>query len=287
MTKKINHGYLLLLYSRVNEFLSNGKLLKEDLPDVIVSFCTVAEKILKIKLHDKNPVLVFDRTELNDNNKLSTVILKKENDIKTSDIVNIIERFEIVFKGIFTSDELQVLRDIYRVRCCFVHGYKSDNKINFNAEDIVKKMGTLWEKISKMAILLFGRKTISDYKPKKKYSEQELENVLISEVKEKIKQKKSSLGAYGSFGAYKYGTFNSTLLNSSPSIFLSSPDVCPRCKERGFSFEEREPFSVLDAYGLDHGRLVRLGLYKCYNCGLELTPREYEIAKEIKEEEGF
>lgn len=274
MRKKIsNHKYLLSLYSRVDEFLSDEDVAQHDLPNIIVFFCTVTEKILKIKLYNKNPILVFDGSRVKDDNSISIIALKKEKDIETLRIENIINRFSMVFRNIFTSDELQALRDLYHIRNCFVHGYKTDDKIDFDTEDILKKMGTVWEKITKQAIILFGKDIIKENKPKKKYSEEELEKVLTEEVKKKIQGTKYSFGQY----PYEY----QDLISYSTLI----GETCPRCGSNSFSKERGEdglePFMFTGISRLYSGDGI-VDLYKCKKCHLELTQKEYEIAKKIK-----
>ena len=69
--KKEEYNYLFYLYNRINDFLSDEKWKDHELGDIIVSFCTVFEKILKIKLYKKNPMLVYDSRKLKDNNEIS------------------------------------------------------------------------------------------------------------------------------------------------------------------------------------------------------------------------
>ncbi|MEK7646840.1 MAG: hypothetical protein AAB378_00510 [Patescibacteria group bacterium] len=282
MTKKrSNHKYLLHLYAQVDDFLSNQNVERGASPESIVSFCTVVEKILKLKLHNKNPILVFDALSAKDDHAISMIALKKELDIKTARIGNILTRFQIMFGGIFTSDELQALRDIYEVRNCFMHGYKSDDKINFDPEDIVKKMGTIWERVSKIAVSLFGKTNIQESRPKKKYSKQELERALIDEVKIKVGQKRSR--------------YRTNIFGISPGVdmvganYWSNDSKCPRCGAYGFAFQKQQEdflynFNRIDVYGNDSSNSALVGLYKCLQCNLELTAKEYEIARKISEE---
>ncbi|MDP2856264.1 MAG: hypothetical protein Q8N90_04115 [bacterium] len=274
---KSNHKYLLSLYSRVDDFLSNGgneNLVREDLPDPIVSFCVVVEKIMKMKLYRKNPLLVFDTSCIRDDDALSVITLKKEDNIETAKIKNIIGRFEVVFKRVFTPDELQALRDIYEIRNKFVHGYKSDDKIIFDAEDMVKKMGTIWEKISIIAIFLFGKETIKSGRPRKKYTEKELEQVLEDEVRKMIQPPSNN--------AFAFATLSSLASIASPSTLsiLANKKKCPRCGSYSLSLDNRP----ISAYNLtDQGFVLDAGsnLYKCDNCHLELTEKQYEITKKI------
>jgi hypothetical protein len=269
--------YLLLLYRKVADFLSTESVKDEELPDVMVSFCTVIEKILKIKLHKKNPVLIFSASQLKDENSLVAVILKKEKDIETLKIKDILSRFIVVFDNYFTPDEAQALIDIYGVRNFFIHGYKADDKINFISEDIIKKMGTIWEKISFIAISLFGKENIKSSKPRKKYSEQELEAVLEEEVRKMI-ARPLSLG-------YSY----SLPLTTDVETFGYGRTTlrCPRCGTNNFSQDSQgetldRNFSIqstfFSKYPLSY---LNSGLYKCTNCNLELTEKQYEIAKKI------
>ena len=275
--KKQNHKYLLSLYARVDDFLSNEDVAQEELPDSVVSFCIVVEKLLKIKLYNKNPFLIFDGSGIKNDNTLSIIALKKEKDIETSKIKNILDRFEIIFKGVFTPDEIQALRDIYGVRNCFVHGYKADDKIDFDAEDMVRKMGTVWSKTSDIAISLFGKENVKNRKPKKEYTKEELERVLEEEVKKMIQPQRGGMGIR---------TFTDALDTYPPATSYLYEDRCPRCKSASFSLDGSKDTwpSVYDPADLFYSRSFlepRPNLYKCRSCNLELTEKQYEIAKKI------
>lgn len=270
MKHKKDYKYLLHLYSRVDDYLTNNQNNQEELPDIVVSFCTVIEKIIKIKLHKKNPVLIFDNSKMKDSNTLAIIVNKKEKDIETIKIAEILARFKIIFKNIFSDDELQALLDIYYIRNNFIHGYKEDNKILFDEEDVIKKMGTIWDKISKQAIILFGMDSVKKSNPKKKYTEEELEKVLIEEVRTKIKSTQKWYGAYGVIP-------DSTSYQGIYDSYWGTSEKCPRCGSYGFLLENSET-DVLTRINM-----FQLGnfsdLYKCKKCHLELTRKEYEIAK--------
>ncbi len=273
---KPNYKYLLSLYNKVDEFLSNKDIIQKELPDSIVSFSTVVEKILKIKLHTQNPILIFDKCHLDDNG-ISIIAMEKEEDIDTSNIQTILDRFQIVFKEIFTPDEIQTLKDIYKIRSSFVHGYKSDDKMNLIAEDIVKKMGKIWGKISDIAISLFGKDSIQEREPKKKYTDDELKQVLREEVKKMI-QPSIHFNARSIFEPEYHQDYYK---GYSVEDFMIG-EKCPRCGAREFSLGRNEN-GPLSAYGVSSS--FHIGgeptLYKCRKCNLELTEKQYEIAKEI------
>lgn len=277
--KKDNHKYLLSLYSKVNQFLASNQNDQEELPDVVVSFCIVVEKILKIKLHKKNPLLVFDVSRMKDDDSLSSAVLKKEENIETIRIQNVIRRFEIVFKEVFSSGELQALKDVYGMRNHFVHGYKSDSKIDFDREDIIKKMGTIWDKIPQLAIALFGKDSIKRSIPKKKYTEEELEAVLIEEVKKKVGANKNIYSSR----VYDFGIRDHDPESVLAWSFDSVGGKCPRCGFYGFAlessqpdFEPYAPVASASRFGVSPS-----DLYKCKKCHLELTRKEYEIARSL------
>ncbi len=279
--KKLNHKYLIGIYSRVDEFLSNNTVVHEELPDSIVSFCIVVEKILKIKLYVKNPFLVFDAHLAKDDNSISAIALRKEGTIETLRIKNILNRFKIIFKDTFTPNEIQAIEDIYKVRNCFMHGYKPDDQIDFGAEDVVNKMGTIWEKISNMAILLFGEAVIKNRKPKKKYTEEQLERVLKEEVEKII----APLGDRGD----SISCMNIQSVYSPTASFLRG-DECPRCAAYTFSLGgyKNDLLSAngqIDFLSAGISRDTNPNLYKCRNCNLELTEKQYEIAKKFKKDE--
>lgn len=272
--KKQNYQYILRLYSFVDEYLSNVPVKHENLPDVIVSFCIVMEKLFKIKLHKKNPVLVYENSKIKENDALISVIKKKEsNDMITVRIQETIYRYKLMFDSEFSDDEMKIIEDIYKVRNHFVHGYKSDEDILSDSENIVKKMGTVWEKISAQAVSIFSRKFIKANKPKKKYSEEELEKVLIEEVKKKIESQQN----------YLDDVFNVQSIHSAYDSLNINGEKCPRCGTYGF-FIDTSNSDIFSATSVDMYNPIRTSsdLYKCKKCNLELTRKEYEIAKKIK-----
>ncbi len=118
-------------------------------------------------------------------------------------------------------------------------------------------------------VYIFGKSLIKANKPKNKYSEEELENVLIEEVKKKIENNK--IGYDGVFHP-----INTEDYSISPFI---GGEKCPRCGTYEFSTESllnSDTFSGLAT------RYRLSDLYKCKKCHLELTMKEYEIAKKIK-----
>jgi hypothetical protein len=285
---KLNHKYLISLYTKVDDFLDKRNIAKEELPDSIVSFCIVAEKVLKIKLHSKNQFLVFEASNITENT-IPIIALGGEENIPTAKIKDVIGRFGVVFKEIFTPDEFQALKDIYVVRSSFVHGYKSDDQIVFDAENIVSKMGTLWPKISEIAIYLFGKKRIKSGKPRKKYTEKELQEVLEDEVRKMIKPLSTS--SWQSVTGLRFmsesaNEFSPISYRTSAVVgagFISG-DRCPRCGSLSFSLDNsRTDWSRINLYAIMPGETFDSGsnLYKCKDCHLELTEKQYEIAKKI------
>jgi hypothetical protein len=265
-----NYEYLLRLYSLVDVYLAKNQD-ENEFPEIVVAFCTVTEKILKIRLSEENPFLVFDSSKLKEADAMVAIIKEKELNIETIRIGELLRRYALMFENEFSDDELQVLVDIYNVRNHFSHNHKSDEKILLDEENLVKKMGTVWEKISKQAKSLFSKTAIKTSKPKKRYSEEELEKVLTEEVRTKIK---SADNLYGGF--VLSGTRYSTVAG-----FSLNEEECPRCGRYTFSVGNENPFVV------SHIRSVfnsdgNPDLYKCKNCDLELTKKEYEIAKKIK-----
>ncbi len=267
---KKNYKYLLQLYSRVGEYLQGADPKKDDLPEIIVYFCIIVEKIFKIKLHQKNPVLVFDNCKIKENDALLSIVNIKELDIETIKIREVIGRYKLVFEKEFSDEELQVILDIYNIRNHFVHSYKADGRILFDSENVVTKMGTVWEKISKQAIDLFGKVIIKANKPKKKYTETELEEVLKKEIEKKIKKQDTLYGI--TFPYEDHVRYSFTL----------GGEECPRCGSYGFSIEDSTSNVFNPTISL-YSKGMASDLYKCKKCYLELTRKEYEIAKKLKE----
>lgn len=272
--KNENYEYLLYLYSFVDDHLSKNPTKHENFPNVLVSFCIVTEKIFKIKLHNKNPILAYDVSKIKETDALITVIKEKELDIETINIWESVKRFDLTFEGVFSAGEIQSILDIYYVRNHFVHGFRPDNKFLLDSENLIKKMGTVWEKISTLAVAIFGRDLIKANRPKTKYSEDELEKVLTEEVKKKIISPNTT--RTNIFFVYPPDINKLTV-----SPFNVSGEKCPRCGSYSFSLESlinpdsfRATVNLLTQHSISD-------LYKCTNCHLELTRKEYEIAKKI------
>lgn len=275
MTNK-NYKYLIQLYSKVEDYLTKNNPPVEELPEIIVSFCVVVERILKIGLHNENPVLLFENNKIENNNALVAVVKEKEEDIETIRIGETLARHKLMFEKDFSDDEYQALLDIYKKRNGFIHGYKPDDKILSDAEITITKMGTIWEKISKKAVGLFGKRMIKARKPQKKYTEEELEKILTNELMEEVRKKIERRGYsyYGSYSAFDLDRVD----YARGALYSFSPfgeEKCPRCGSYSFSREDRnyEPISIRSTFS---------DLYKCKKCNLELTEKEYEMAKKIK-----
>lgn len=279
MATKGNYQYLLRLYSLVSDYLAANFSKEENLIEIIIAFCTVAEKLFKIRLHGESPVLVYENLKLKEDDALISVIKGKELNIETVKIRETLNRYRLMFQDEFSEDEIQVLIDIYNIRNYIIHGYKPDDNILSDQENIVKKMGTVWEKISNQAVSIFGDDLIRANKPKKKYSEEELEEVLTEEVKKKIKTARENWPFFGvGDGRVKIQNSVFTVRPSSFSSVLGFyGERCPRCGAEEFSLDESGsdpfiPYSPSRTFS---------DLYKCRNCNLELTRKEYEIAKKL------
>ena len=282
MEKEKNYEYLLRLYSQVDDYLADTSGTQENLPEVVVAFCIITEKLFKLKLHKENPVLVYENTKLKENDALVSIVKEREINIETIKIGEVINRYKLMFENEFSDDEMQVLIDIYNARNHFIHGYQSDDKILSDEENIVKKMGTVWEKISAQGLSLFGKDLIKANKPKKKYSEEELEKVLIEEVRKKIQSTREEYGT--SFGVTRGFAINNELpLTSRFSTYNSvlgfTGEECPRCGSYDFYLDEPNPNVFTLVYSSSR---TFSDLYKCQRCNLELTKKEYEIAKKLK-----
>ena len=218
---------------------------------------------------------MYGNAKLKEDDALVSIIKEKELNIETIKMRETLSRYGLMFQDEFSDGEVQVLIDIYNVRNHFVHGYKSDDDLLSDSENIVKKIGTVWEKISNLAVSIFGTDLIKANKPKKKYSEEELEKVLTSEVRTKIKSIKSELEMF-SLNNYMYPIPNYM------SAYGVTGEKCPRCDAYEFSLDEPSP--TLDALlvtGVYGQRINFSDLYKL-KVWSGLTKREYAIAKKLK-----
>lgn len=271
--KKIDHKYLIDLYYSVGEYLSASTNNDRDLPNIIVSFCTVCEKVFKLILYRENPVLIFDVSRMKDDDSLVAIIKKNNKDIETIKMRDTVNRFRLFFKEKFSEDEMQSLLSLYNVRNELIHGHLIDEKVIINKDDVIKKMGTIWEKISKEVIFLFGKNEIKYSKPKNKYTESELEKVLVEEVRKKIKNENENLFFPSLSSSLK-------LVPEFPNSLAGhySGKKCPRCGSYNFALKKANSNNNITP---DYFSGIA-SLYLCNNCNLELTQKEYEIAEKIK-----
>ncbi len=280
MEKKAkNYQYLIDLYSTINEYFANPTQDKK-IPEIVVAFCILTERIFKIQLSKENPVLVYENTKTKEDDALVAIIKKQELSIETIRMRKTLDRYQLVFNGRFSDDEILALDHLYEIRNHFVHSHKSDEeKLDGDGKErIIKEMWTLWGKISKQAISILGEGLIKENKPQtpqKQYSETELKNVLIEEVKKKIG------------GNIKNNYMpDHTMHISNLACYDITGEKCPRCGAYGFSMDNQNDLNSYSySYRIDH--MTRYfpdygssDLYKCKACHLELTKKEYEIVKE-------
>lgn len=275
MKKSDNYHYLIELHSSIDEYLSSSTPNHDKLQTIVVSFCIVTEKIFKIQLYKKNPLLVYNYKKLKEDDAFITIINKKERNVETISIGQLIERYSLLFDERFSGEEMQIIRDLFNIRNHFIHSHQPDNYHLNNADIIITKMGTVWSQISSQSKEIFGNSLIKVKKPKKTYSDSQLKELLKNEVKKKIEKK----------GNFDEIWSHVVLTEEYPAFGIGKSERCPRCGKYGF---EKEPFNTITTcatgsyYFNDFKNYNSDGLYKCKSCNLELTKKEFEIAKEIK-----
>jgi hypothetical protein len=281
-----DYKYLNFLYHKVGAFLS-GSDTSGNFNEQVISFCVFTEKVLKIKLYQENPVLIFPSYVFNkEHDALIAIVKGEDKNIETINFGELFRLFQKIFSEVFTDTDIEALEDVYKLRNEFIHGYKTDERINFTEEDILKKMGTLWGKISSLVVDLFGN-NIKEVQVKKLYTDKELEDVIRKEMEKEV-QEKIRMGeplSYGC-GTNRFGSGDYSL-----SLNDLGSERCPRCRKYGFkrvsgsSFDRGGPGLrdvVVRSYFRSRGNGYQDGLFVCSNCGLELTEKEYEIAKRLK-----
>ncbi len=274
--KKNEHKYLLYLYNKVNKFLSSKNVeIDECFPEKLVSFCVVIEKLIKIRLYKKNPVLIFALASFKDINLLIAIINGQDKKIKTIEIDLLLERCKSFFPKFLTENELSALREIYHIRNQFIHSYKSDDCNEYDKLDVINKMGSIWDKVSAYAVTFFGNDLIVKHQPKLKYTDEQLNKVLEDEVRTKINNTESEIGVLLRYNRDdNYNHFELLQLGT---------NVCPRCGSNGFELNDSHDFKfAIDYQPIWDMKNKFLDLYKCRSCNLELTRKEFDIAKKIK-----
>lgn len=268
-----DYWYLINIYSYVDEYLSDKAAQEDRITEVIVNFCTVIEKIIKIQLYNKNPILIYENSQIKDNNALIAIIKKNiEIDMKTIIFEEALTRYQLLFNR-FSEDEIIVIRDIYKHRKNLVHWINPDNNIILERENILKKMGTVWSKVSKEMASVFGNSLIKSRKPKKVYSETELEKILEEEVKKKIDKWNNNTITW----TIRFYT-NSHIRKLWYSL---GEEKCPRCGNYSFSLDNWNDYDIINRTASKLWNYWVSNLYKCSECNLELTQKEYEISKRI------
>lgn len=304
--KNIDYAFLITSYHFVNEYFSNGYK-EENFLQAVVSFCTVAEKILKIKLYETNKLLpykinlnILEKKE-NQKNIVKAIISGKHNDFKTFSLFEILDKYDFIFTPEpFEKDEIEHLRKLVDVRNTLIHSHLPDADLKKRKEDLDKKMGSLWEKLSSDMIARFG--SLSKVEPKKKYTDDELKQVLIEEVKKKINLDTNICIDNSYAGCSVYGGNNCrSFINyykdgaediNGMAYTMRKGVLCPRCCVGDFHKSLDDPYSNFNpAFNSDRIRIYRgdlygtqnysENLYSCDRCNLELTDREFEIAKEL------
>lgn len=288
--KTKEYDYLLQLYSRVNKYLSDNRPKPEELEEVIVSFCVVVERVLKMKLHAKNPILIFDVSRLKDDETISALALRTDTTIETINIQSTLNRFKILFKKTFSEEEIISIKETYKVRNSLVHSYLSEEKVITDKEDLIKRMSFIWPKISKLTKSVLGKERILSSKPKKSYTELEFKKAIVDELMKKIKQPVRSSYSLGVGTTFSDGF---SVANGLTTPYPSSGTECPRCSSMQFSINN-EPFHA-SGFGIGGSANIfepilyassgygfggsTVQIYKCKNCNLELTQNEYELVK--------
>jgi len=266
-----DYPYLLNLYSKVTDYIDSGgnDADDEEFAEIIVFFCTVVERILKIELHNRNPILVLKAERIKDNSAICAVANSIEHSIETINIFDVIERYKIIYPKAYSENDFISLKNIFQERNGLIHSYCSDNKFLSNKKNILIMMSAVWIILSKQLTDLFGEKNIKKGHPTKKYTEKELENVLIEEVTKKIQPINNNPGyllQYTTPDILSFGMVNET------------GDECPRCGSNGFVKNNQIPEFYVGSFYLQSSS----DLYKCRRCNLELTDKEYAFAKKIR-----
>ena len=278
--QKQEYTYLLEAYNITHTYLTKkeaDECSSKDFSELVINFWLIVEKILKIRLYQKNPALVFRCSDLQSEDQLIAIAKECEDCINTVKFEKVLNRFKKVFKNVFEVEEIKAIEDIYKVRNNIIHSYKSCEDLDLDEEAAFKKMGSIWTKLTEQAEIILGP-SIQKGNPKETYTKEELRKMLEDAVREKI-------------------GYNEKIGNDKIDCFVDESEVgpfydafraptCPRCNTPGFSKKRirtnnlsSEPF-IYEAS--QENKKDYSELYKCEECNLELTEEEYKIAKEIK-----
>lgn len=302
---KQDNFYLQNIFKKISQLLEKNleDISEAEIAEASHDFCILIERILKMKLYQKNPLLVFDASRI-DNNNLLPIARGEDLSFNTIKFEETLKRFNYIFLNFSFGDYFTpVLTSLYEEnRNPLTHSYKSDKDIvNLkNKEKIVKDIGSLFPWFSDIAKDFIDiSEAPADISIGKKYTEEELEEIFKEELKKKLIYYKNN-----DYFTNSLNTSNTNFLKVSelkPITFMeplkpglidipqiepsfSSRDIsihneCPRCrlyKLKSPGKDNLYNYLVYPAQSQNNSYL-----YKCSNCNLELTEKEYQMSKKI------
>ncbi|MEI6352906.1 MAG: hypothetical protein WCO35_03150 [Candidatus Nomurabacteria bacterium] len=278
--RKLNikdYAYISKLYSEIKNTLKskNNINLVEKL-SLVVNFCVLLEKLIKLRLSVENKLLVYYGKSFNDDfifGILKDKIPPTSFEAKTKTFNEANNLFNKLF-DVFSENEILLLDNIYNIRNAIVHSYFQDNKILDSEENIIKDISTILDKVNSLLEEMFGKEAIASIKigGEEKYSKEELEEVLREQVRKKI--------LYGRNKRTNYFFDKLSMIKTEEYSFPNNGLSCPACGN--YSLEGKDIENNFYPIAVSVFNYKDKDIYICSKCGLQLTKREYEIAKEIK-----
>ncbi|MDD2657644.1 MAG: hypothetical protein PHD04_03240 [Candidatus Pacebacteria bacterium] len=272
MKLKVSNGrkdFLKEKALRIQNILNATDPSAEDVYSTVLDLVFLLEQIIKIRIGQKNLLLIYKEMPKNQNIKK---ILNHEavEGVHTLQISAALELFKILYpksqitKGSSTAGVLIESRnELYH----HVVPYKK-----YPRETLLKLSHDLY------SIQLSDLKSIIGEIPPIKNGSEKISREEVANLFKDLVRQKMSLGEY-----LPYGLGYSALSVMSPSVVGTwGTEKCPRCGM--FTFSEKSPPLFRISYQIP-GK-IDIAYYQCTNCHLELTPEEYSVAKEIMREQG-
>ncbi|MDB5188239.1 MAG: hypothetical protein JWO50_759 [Candidatus Kaiserbacteria bacterium] len=252
---------------RIRKVIDKNKAESFEVYELVLDVVYLIEQVLKIKLVEKNPLLIYDK--IPSGNDLVNAVEGKAAENENTVLVG----KALLLYRMFNSDseiaktQLKVFEVLFLYRNELYH-----NVLPFTS---VKPITLI--KLSREAFnaLLPELNTILGKVEKLKSTDDGIsKDEVVALFRESVKRKIS----IGKFVPYRFGAF-SMFEPQDDFIYAFGNNKCPRCGS--YTLKEE---SAVTAWRWQEG--IVSPYFACSKCHLELTPEEYEEAKKIMREEA-
>lgn len=267
----------LLLFKtlKVREILNKQNSSEGEVFSVVIDMVFIVEQIVKIKLSEKNFLLIYKK--LPENSVIKPIInyeaIKDQKTLTANEALNL---FKIFFPRSLITKNSQSLELLIEYRNELYHHIVPFKAIE--KEKMIQLARTVYSTITDILKKYIG--PLPDKQDiKSTLTQEEIFELFKDSVQRKIRLTRldsQSLNMRSDAGFGKLSIYKSPLMEvvAPRNYFGHGDNVCPRCGN--YSFKEVTPNPYLAGNYEPY--------FECSICHLELTPEEYKIAKKILEE---